>query len=92
MSLTGVPSIEKEPGHIIPGVWEPLLEYDHHIRFRFILGLHLHRLLASGKAKPVVFSEIFPLKDLSKGLEALERRETWGKVIVRIKDEHGSKL
>ncbi|KAF7964968.1 hypothetical protein HWV62_31365 [Athelia sp. TMB] len=65
----------KEPEHIAPGVWEPLLE-----------------LLSSGKATPVVFNKVFPLKDLSQGLEALERRETWGKVIVRIKDEHSSKL
>jgi len=44
-------------------------------------------LFASGKAKPVIYSEIYPLEKLTDGLAALERRETWGKAIVRVRDE-----
>jgi hypothetical protein len=35
----------------------------------------------------VIFSEIYTLERLVDGLAALERRETWGKAIVRVKDE-----
>jgi len=30
---------------------------------------------------------VYPLERLADGLVALENRKTWGKVIVRIKDE-----
>jgi NADPH:quinone reductase len=35
------------------------------------------------------------MEELPRGLVALERRETWGKVILHVKDEHshdGAKL
>lgn len=48
------------------------------------------RLLASGRVKPVIYDRIFSLKEVTIGLDALEKRETWGKVIVRIKDEEQS--
>lgn len=44
-------------------------------------------LLASERIKPVVYPDVFPLERLADGLYALEKRKTWGKVIVRIRDE-----
>jgi len=44
-------------------------------------------MLQSGKATPVVYSEVYPLERLADGLVALESRKTWGKAIVRVKDE-----
>lgn len=45
------------------------------------------RLFASGRIKPIMYDKIFSLDEVTVGLDALERRQTWGKVIVRIKDE-----
>jgi NADPH2:quinone reductase len=39
-----------------------------------------------------MFSEIYPLERVADGLSEVERRRTWGKVIIRIKDEKISKL
>jgi len=44
-------------------------------------------LLAAGKVKPVVYTETFPLENLPAGLDALEKRKTWGKAIVHIREE-----
>ncbi|GBE81072.1 Quinone oxidoreductase-like protein [Sparassis crispa] len=44
-------------------------------------------LFASGRATPVVYTEVFPLERLSDGLSALEQRKTWGKVVVRVRDD-----
>lgn len=44
-------------------------------------------LFASGKAKPIVYTEIFSLERLSDGLLALEHRKTWGKAIARVRDD-----
>lgn len=44
-------------------------------------------LLQSGKVTPVIYPEIYPLERLADGLMALENRRTWGKAIVRVKDE-----
>ncbi|KAG5651873.1 hypothetical protein H0H81_007093 [Sphagnurus paluster] len=52
----------------------------------------LLELFASGKAKPVTYSQIYSLEKLSEGLAALERRETWGKAIARVRDENTAKL
>lgn len=45
-------------------------------------------LFSSGRVKPVIYSRIYPLEKAMEGLLALERRETWGKVIVRLRDEY----
>ncbi|KAI6134470.1 hypothetical protein EV401DRAFT_1905489 [Pisolithus croceorrhizus] len=45
-------------------------------------------LFSSGRVKPVIYSKIYPLEKAMEGLLALERRETWGKVIVRLRDEN----
>ncbi|KXN90586.1 Quinone oxidoreductase-like protein 2 [Leucoagaricus sp. SymC.cos] len=47
-------------------------------------------LFASGKTQPVTYDQIFTLEQLAEGLGAIERRETWGKAVVRIKDEKTS--
>ncbi|EMD32159.1 hypothetical protein CERSUDRAFT_119136 [Gelatoporia subvermispora B] len=47
----------------------------------------LLQLLGSGKVKPVVYPEVYPLEKYADGLHALERRKTWGKVVARIRDE-----
>jgi len=45
------------------------------------------KLFATGLVKPVVYSEVYPLEKLSDGLDAIAKRETWGKAIVRVRDE-----
>ncbi|CAL1707506.1 unnamed protein product [Somion occarium] len=47
-------------------------------------------LFSSGRAKPVLYTEIFPLEKVAEGLHQLEQRKTWGKAIVRIRDEKSS--
>ncbi|KAH9485385.1 Quinone oxidoreductase-like protein 2-like protein [Psilocybe cubensis] len=44
-------------------------------------------LFASGRVKPVIYDTVYKLENLVDGLTALERRETWGKTIIRVKDE-----
>jgi len=44
-------------------------------------------MLESGKVTPIIYPEVYPLERLSEGLAALENRKTWGKVVVRVKDE-----
>jgi len=40
------------------------------------------------KAVPIMYSEVFRgLEGIAKGLKAIEDRETWGKVSVRLRDE-----
>lgn len=45
-------------------------------------------LFSSKRVKPVIYSRIYSLEKAMEGLLALERRETWGKVIVRLRDEN----
>ena len=51
-----------------------------------------YSLFSSGRAKPVNYTNVYSLKELTNGLAALERRETWGKAIVRVRDEKPAKL
>ena len=44
-------------------------------------------MLESGKVTPIIYPQLYPLERLAEGLVALENRETWGKVIVRVRDE-----
>ncbi|KAF8629656.1 hypothetical protein AX17_005595 [Amanita inopinata Kibby_2008] len=44
-------------------------------------------LFASQRIKPVTYTKIYPMQQIADGLMALERRETWGKTIVRIKED-----
>jgi len=47
----------------------------------------LFDLFASRRVRPVVYPDVHPLEKIAEGLGALERRETWGKAVVRVKDE-----
>ncbi|TFK26458.1 alcohol dehydrogenase [Coprinopsis marcescibilis] len=44
-------------------------------------------LFATGRTKPVVYNQVWKLEELSQGLGALERRETWGKAIVKVRQD-----
>lgn len=44
-------------------------------------------LLASGRVNPVNYTEVYTLETIRDGLAALENRKTWGKAIVKVKDE-----
>ncbi|KAJ7680353.1 alcohol dehydrogenase [Mycena polygramma] len=45
-------------------------------------------LLTSGRVSPpVVYKDIYTLDNVADGLRALENRQTWGKAVVKIKNE-----
>ncbi|KAK0195588.1 alcohol dehydrogenase [Armillaria mellea] len=44
-------------------------------------------LLASGRVNPVNYTKVYTLETIRDGLAALENRKTWGKAIVKVKDE-----
>lgn len=54
--------------------------------------LKIPSLFSSGKIEPVTYSTVYTLENAMEGLAALERRETWGKVVVRVRDETVAKL
>lgn len=84
----------------VPEVWNALFRYVFLFTFPFpLLALNPRpnsslRLWESRKAWPLTFSEIYEgLDGVSSGLKAIEDRKTWGKAIVRIKeDDGGAKL
>ncbi|KAF8584843.1 alcohol dehydrogenase [Ramaria rubella] len=47
----------------------------------------LFELFESKKLVPVVYERTFRLDQLPEALDALEKRETYGKVVIRVKDE-----
>ena len=49
-------------------------------------GVH-HSLIESGTLKAVVYSEVWPLERVADGLAALEQRKTWGKAVVRVRED-----
>ena len=46
-------------------------------------------LFASGRLKPVVYDGRYTLDTLTRGLQDLEDRKTWGKVVVRVREPTG---
>jgi len=40
----------------------------------------------------VTYTEIYKLEQLADGLAALEKRQTWGKAVVRVKEETTGQL
>ncbi|KAF9029022.1 NAD(P)-binding protein [Hymenopellis radicata] len=44
-------------------------------------------LFASGRAKPVTYTEVYTLDTIKDGLAALENRKTWGKAVVQVRKE-----
>ncbi|KAF9566754.1 alcohol dehydrogenase [Agrocybe pediades] len=50
-------------------------------------------MIGSGRVKPVIFSEVYKLDRIVDGLAAIETRKTWGKAVVRVREEvQGAKL
>ena len=45
------------------------------------------RLFSTGQVQPVTYTKIYGFEQLAEGLGALEKRQTWGKAVVRIKEE-----
>jgi NADPH2:quinone reductase len=77
----------KEPERI-PVVWKGIFEYVLPIPIPVVFTTDAPRsILASGKVQPVVFSEVLPLERVAEALSALENRKTWGKAVVRIRNE-----
>ncbi|KAF8621369.1 hypothetical protein AX15_007834 [Amanita polypyramis BW_CC] len=54
---------------------------------RYIVWKELLSLLASGKLQPLLYSKVFALEHIVDGLTAVENRKTWGKAIVRVREE-----
>jgi NADPH:quinone reductase len=83
---------DKEPSRI-PVVWEELLRWVASMYYAHVVTdwSTYTSLFSSGKVKPVTYSTVYPLANAMDGLGALERRETWGKAVVRIRDEEGGK-
>ena len=53
----------------------------------------LFALIASRQLKPLVYDGRYTLGTLTRGLQDLEDRKTWGKVVVRVRDPAtGAKL
>ncbi|KAF9012335.1 alcohol dehydrogenase [Cyathus striatus] len=49
-------------------------------------------LFASEGVKPVTYADVYSLENVVDGLSALERRETWGKVVAQVKPDDEDKL
>ncbi|KAH8107869.1 NAD(P)-binding protein [Cristinia sonorae] len=47
----------------------------------------LLKLLGSGRASPVTYTNVYPLERYADGLKELEERKTWGKAVVRIRED-----
>jgi NADPH2:quinone reductase len=46
------------------------------------------RLFTSERVKPVVYSEqVYGLEDVGKALDAVAARQTWGKAVIKIREE-----
>ncbi|KAI9268026.1 hypothetical protein BDA99DRAFT_504661 [Phascolomyces articulosus] len=50
----------------------------------------LYEIFAEGKLNPVVYSKIFNLETVPQAMNALASRETFGKVIVKVSNDHKS--
>lgn len=48
-------------------------------------------MLASKRVTPVVYSQTYTLDTVAQGLDDLEKRKTWGKAIVRVRDPEQAK-
>jgi hypothetical protein len=71
----------------IPIVWKDVLGYVPYLGYIQMLADEPSSMMASGRIKPVVFSDVYPLEKIKDGLAALEARKTWGKAVVRVKEE-----
>ncbi len=67
---------------ITPRVRRP----DLHLVSLHVTDMSRYSLVSSGRAKPIVYPETFPLARHADGLAALEKRKSWGKVIVHVRE------
>lgn len=68
-----------------PVVWEGLFSYVFVIHDLLNLT-STYRLFASGNIRPITYDKTYTLERVTDGLKALERRETWGKAVVRVRE------
>lgn len=47
----------------------------------------LFKMFEEGSVKPVVFEKVYRLESIAEGLKAIQRRETWGKLVASLEDE-----
>lgn len=47
----------------------------------------LFRLFESGKVVPVVYGKTYAFEELPQALDALAKRETYGKAVIRVREE-----
>ncbi|TCD71204.1 hypothetical protein EIP91_011682 [Steccherinum ochraceum] len=52
-----------------------------------VVWQNLLKLIAFGSAKPVVYTDIYPLEKYAAGLKDLEDRKTWGKAVIRVRED-----
>ncbi|KAA1467255.1 alcohol dehydrogenase [Dentipellis sp. KUC8613] len=52
----------------------------------------LQELLSSGRVKPSVYAKTYTLGTVGQALSDLENRKTWGKAVVRVRDEQGREV
>jgi NADPH2:quinone reductase len=51
----------------------------------------LMRLFSERKLVPAVFDKVYDgLEEVARGLDDLEKRRTWGKAVVRVRDTKGN--
>lgn len=67
----------------VPGVPTYVLLHVSHV-------LHFYSLFRSGNTKVVLYPEVYSLERVSEGLNAIEQRKTWGKAVVRVRNDDGS--
>jgi len=47
----------------------------------------IFELMETGKVTPIVYDRVYPLEELPRALDALEKRETYGKAVIRVREE-----
>lgn len=49
-------------------------------------------MFAKGTAQPVTYTKTWSLEELAEGLGALERRETWGKAVIKVTEDDSARV
>ena len=61
----------------------------HTYQFVQLTFISLNRIIESGRAEPVLYHEKYTLDNIAQGLEAIQKRMTYGKAIIRIREPDG---
>ncbi len=77
---------ERDAGRI-PAVWEGLFSYVFVTYIQPPKLTSVYRLFASGKLRPVIYDKKSTLDSVADGLMALEMRKTWGKAVIRVRED-----